>query len=68
MYPWLAKFVLDSNNNGIWSMVDISILTMVYKPTYNWGGHNRVCTVNHESQWWDAHPSGTSGSSTTVCC
>ena len=23
-------------------MVDISVLTMVYKPTYNWGGHNLV--------------------------
>ena len=23
-------------------MVGISILTMVYKPTYNWGGHHIV--------------------------
>jgi len=27
---------------SLWFMVDISILTIVYKPTYYWGGHDLV--------------------------
>ena len=34
--PYLAKLVCNSNNQ--WFMLDISILTIVYKHTYNWGG------------------------------
>ena len=38
--PKIAKPVSDFNNYGLWMfMALVTIVTGVYKPSYNWGHH-----------------------------
>ena len=53
--PQCAKSQSWGSHNSNFTMVygrDIYILTMVYKPTYNWGGHHLVAI--EDWAFWDA--------------